>query len=174
MTQRSVTYLKGRWETGDIPTQADYGDLLDSFVSLEASAAQTLSGSLILPGIDTTRVSAVTVSADSAYINTKLFHSKDMAVSAALGTQAGGTILIKDINVVYGNDVLGFGCVIATAEPGRIQHIINTNTTVLTIFPSSGCAFIGSAANASIVLAKNTTMIVTHASAVYGITRGTV
>ena len=171
MTQRSVTYLKGRWETGDIPTQTDYGDLMDSFVSLEASAAQTMAGKLEL-----TAVSAATVSANDVYVNGKLFHSKSTAVSAALGTQAGATRLTNDVNLVFGNDVLGFGVVMASAEPGRIQYIINTATTALTVFPASGCNFIGTAVNTgSLVLAVNSMMIVAHCGAsAYHAIRGTI
>lgn len=175
MTQRSVTYLKAKFETGDIPTQSDYGDLMDSFLSLEASAAQTLSGSIALPGIDATRVSATTVSAGTVYVQTKTIRSYATNVSAALGTQAGATRLTKDVSLVFGNDVLGFGVVMASAEPGRVQHIINTATTVLTIFPASGCNFVGTAVDTgSIVLAKNSMMIVTHCGAsAYSAIRGT-
>ena len=176
MTQRSVTYLKGRWETGDIPTQTDYGDLMDSFVNLEASASQTLAGSIVVPGIDAARVSATTVSANDVHVTGKLFHSKSTAVSAALGTQAGATRLTNDVNLVFGNDVLGFGVVMASAEPGRIQYIINTATTALTVFPASGCNFIGTAVNTgSLVLAVNSMMIVAHCGAsAYHAIRGTI
>ncbi len=160
MTQRSVTYLKGRFETGDVPTQTDYGDLMDSFINLEASAMQTLAGPLSVPYVSA---------------GTKIINSNAIAVSAALGTQAGGTRLTKDVSLVYGNDALGFGVVMASAEPGRVQTIINTNTTVLTIFPSSGCSFIGTAADTgSIVLAKNSMMIVAHCgTSAYSAIRGT-
>lgn len=171
MTQRSVTYLKGKFETGDIPTQSDYGDLMDSFLNLEASAAQSMSGKLEVPA-----VSAATVSANNVYVNGKLFHSNSTAVSAALGTQAGATRLANDVNLVFGNDVLGFGVVMASAEPGRVQYIINTNTTVLTVFPASGCNFVGTAENTgSIVLAKNSMMVVAHCGAsAYSAIRGTI
>ena len=161
MTQRSVTYLKGRWETGDIPTQSDYQDLMDSFVNLEASAMQSLAGPLSV-----TYVSA----------GTKIINSNNVAVSAALGTQAGATRLTKDVNLVFGNDALGFGVVMATAEPGRVQYIINTDTTALTIFPASGCNFVGTAENTgSIVLAKNSMMVVAHCGAsAYHAIRGTI
>jgi hypothetical protein len=51
MTQRSVQYLKTRFETADIPTQSDYQDLFDSFMSLEASAAQVLNGPIEAPQV---------------------------------------------------------------------------------------------------------------------------
>lgn len=160
MTQRSITYLKGKFETGDIPTQTDYGDFIDSFVNLEASAMQSMAGPLSV-----TYVSA----------GTKIINSNNVAVSAALGTQAGATRLTKDVSLVFGNDVLGFGVVCASAEPGRVQHVINTNTTVLTVFPASGCNFIGTAENAPLALAKNSSMIISHVGAsAYGVTRGVI
>lgn len=160
MTQRSVTYLKGRFETGDIPTQSDYGDLMDSFLSLEASASQSLAGPLSVPSVSA---------------GTKIINSHDNAVSAGLGTQAGATRLTKDVSLVFGNDVLGFGIVAASCEAGRVQHVINTDTTVLTVFPASGCNFIGTAADAPIALAKNSTMILAHiGTSAYGVTRGTI
>lgn len=166
MTQRSVTYLKGKFETGDIPVQADYGDLIDSFLNLETSAVQTLSGGLNTPAA---------VSADSFYPATKLINSHTVNVSAGLGTQAGATRITKDVSYVYGNDILGFGIVMASAEPGRIQVVVNTNTTVLTVYPASGCNFIGTAENAPIALAKNSTMTIAHAGvSAYGVTRGAI
>ena len=171
MTQRSVTYLKGKWETGDIPTQSDYQDLMDSFVNLEASAAQAMAGKLEAPA-----VSAATVSADALYINTKIINSHSAVVSAALGTQAGATRLTNDVSLVFGNAVLGFGVVMASADPGRVQYIINTDTTVLTVFPASGCNFVGTAVDTgSIVLAKNSMMVVAHCGAsAYHAIRGTI
>ena len=167
MTQRSVTYLKGRWETGDIPTQSDYQDLMDSFLNLEASAAQSLSGKLEAPA-----VSAAVVSAAAIYPG-KIVHSRAL-VSASLGTQAGAAGVSADINVLYGNAALGFGVVLVTAEPGRVQHLINTATTVMTVFPASGCNFIGTAENAPLALAVNSSMMITHITVcAYAVTRGT-
>ncbi len=170
MTQRSITYLKGRFETGDIPTQTDYGDLMDSFLNLEASATQTLSGRIDVPSVTTPLVSA-----DSLYVSTKTIWSHATNVSAGPATQAGGTRLASDVNMVFGNDILGFGCTMASAEPGRVQTIINTSTTVITIFPSSGCSFVGTAVDTgSIVLAKNSMMVVAHCGAsAYSAIRGT-
>jgi hypothetical protein len=131
MTQRSVTYLKGRFETGDIPTQSDYGDLMDSFVNLEASAAQTMAGPLFAPKLTgkvirttenitasgTSQSSAAAVSADCAQ------------VSAEQNERA---------------------CVLAALEPGRTQFVVNTGTTVLQVYPPSGQNFVGTAANGGI------------------------
>jgi len=185
MTQRSVTYLKAKFETNDVPTQSDYQDIFDSFLSLEASGAQTLNGPLVFTSVESTHVSAAnitvnalnvsTASAGTVYVDTKLINSHTINVSAGLGTQAGATRITKDVSLVFGNDVLGFGVVLATADPGRIQIITNTNTTVLSVYPASGANFIGTAENAPITLAKNSTMTIAHVGAsAYGITRGTI
>jgi hypothetical protein len=172
MTQRSVTYLKARFENNDIPTQSDYQDVFDSFVSLESSASQTLGGTLNLIGIDASRVSAAVVSANTMHVNSYTIHSHG-TVSAGAGTQAAAPRVSADNTIVYGNDVLGFGIVVSTAEPGRIQHITNTNTTALSVFPASGCNFIGTAENAAISLAVNQTLVLTHLTAsAYGVNRG--
>lgn len=153
MTQRSVTYLKGKFETGDIPTQSDYGDFLDSFVNLEASAAQTMAGQLIAPSIKTgkhirsnerinptgsSQASAASVSADVA------------SVSAEQNERA---------------------VVLASLEPGRNQFIANTGTTVLQVYPPSGQNFIGSAANGNINCAVNQGILFVHMASAYSFVR---
>lgn len=166
MTQRSITYLKGKFETNDIPTQSDYGDLIDSFVNLEASAAQTLSGKLELPA-----VSAAVVSANAIYVNSRIINSNTRIVSAAGTTQASATRLANDISFVFSN-ADERAVVLATCEPGRIQFITNTNTTTLSVFPASGGNFIGTAENTPILLAKLGSMIVAHHTAsAYGVVR---
>lgn len=152
MTQRSVTYLKGRFETGDVPTQTDYGDLMDSFVNLEASAAQTMAGRLVVPSLlgkviktneiivptGASQASAASVSADVA------------SVSAEQNERA---------------------VVLASLEPGRTQFIANTGTTVLQVYPPSGQNFIGSAANGGINCAVNQGILVHHMASAYSFVR---
>lgn len=166
MTQRSITYLKGKFETNDIPTQSDYGDLIDSFINLEASASQSMSGKLETPA-----VSAAVVSADALYINSKVINSKSINVSAAGTTQASATRITTDIAYVLTNGDER-AVVLATCEPGRVQIITNSNTTTLSVFPASGGNFIGSAENAPISLVKNGSMWVAHHTAsAYGVVR---
>lgn len=154
MTQRSVTYLKGRFETGDIPTQSDYQDLMDSFVNLESSAAQTMAGRLFAPSFTgkvirtnekinptgSSQVSAFAVSADV------------ISASAEQNERA---------------------VVLASLEPGRSQFIANTGTTVLQVYPPSGQNFIGSAANGNINCAVNQGIVVYHMASAYSFVRST-
>lgn len=166
MTIRSITYLKAKFETNDVPTQTDYQDVFDSFLSLDTSATQVIKGR-----IEAVSISAQIVSAFYVY-SVKNVLSYKTNVSAAGGTQAAATRLNSDVSYVLGNDVLGCGVVMATCEPGRVQYITNTNTTALSVFPASGGNFIGTAENAPISLSKNGTMIVTHhTTSAYGVVR---
>lgn len=179
MTVRNTTYLKGRFENGDIPTQTDYEDVFDSLLNLGVSAEQSADSNIRT----TKQLVANSVSADNVvvasaatcaavWVTDRYIHSNKVNVSAAAGTQAGATRLTKDVSYVFGNDILGFGVVMATAEPGRVQHIINTGTTALSVFPASGCNFVGTAENAAIKLAANGCMIVVHVGvSAYGVTR---
>lgn len=162
MTQRSTTYLKARFETADIPTQSDYQDVFDSFVNLEASAAQALSGPLTVPQLNATIVSA-----------NMILHGQ-ANVSASGTTQASAARLSNGVSYVLANDDER-AVVLATCQPGRTQFIVNTNTTTISVFPASGGNFIGTAENAALLLAKNTSMFVVHAStSAYGVVRGAI
>lgn len=161
MTQRSVAYLKTRFETADIPTQSDYQDVFDSFLSLEASAAQELGGQLNAP-----IVSAGTMNA------AKIIRSFSSTVSAAGKVQASATRLTNEMSYVFCTNDAERAVVMASAERGRVQFIVNTGTTALLVFPASGCNFVGTAENAGITLAANGTMIVPHVGvSAYGATR---
>lgn len=76
MTQRTVTYLKSVFETGDTPTGADYADIFDSFLPLSTSGKQTLDISLEITGDFTAQgnlrannMIATNVSASAVYAN---------------------------------------------------------------------------------------------------------
>lgn len=153
MTQRSVTYLKGRFETGDVPTQSDYGDLMDSFVSLEASATQTMAGTLFAP-----------------ILKGKHIKSSESKITATGTSQASAATVSAGIASVSAEQNER-ACVLASLEPGRDQHITNVGTTVLQIYPPSGQNFIGSAANGGINLAVNQGITVYHMVSAYSFIR---
>lgn len=153
MTQRSVTYLKGKFETGDIPTQTDYGDLMDSFINLESSAAQTMAGQLFAP----------------SFKSGKIIRSNEK-INPTGSTQASALAVSADI--VYASAEQNERAIIlATLEPGREQFIVNTGTTVLQVFPPSGQNFVGSAANGNINCAVSQSMIVAHGVSAYAFVR---
>lgn len=147
MTQRSVTYLKGRFETGDIPTQSDYGDVMDSFVNLEASALQTMSGALFVPRL-TGKVIRTTEN-----------------ITATGASQASAAAVSADCAQVSAEQNER-ACVLASLEPGRSQYIVNTGTTVLQVYPPTGQNFVGTAANGGINCAvAQSIQFIHHASA---------
>lgn len=47
MTARTPTYLKARFEQGDIPQGTDYEDVFDSYVNVATSAIQTVVGGMV-------------------------------------------------------------------------------------------------------------------------------
>lgn len=154
MTQRSVTYLKGKFETGDIPTQADYGDFIDSYVNLEASATQTMAGKLVAPALLATK-----------------FYLSQASANATGTTQGSAASLSSDMTFLVTTDAERSG-VLPSIDSGRVQTITNSGTTSASIFPSPGTNFVGTAANAAILLAVNGTMMVTHvATSAYGVIR---
>lgn len=163
--QRSVSYLKTRFENDDIPQQADYEDVFDSFVNLEASANQTMSGPLTVTTLNATVVSAQNLAISSAEVSAltmsdKIIHSF-VSANGTGEVQAGATLLDKDVTyaVVTSADR---AFVLTPIELGRVQHITNTGTTAATIYPASGANFVGTAEDAGILLAADTSMIVTH------------
>lgn len=51
MALKTDTELKARFETNDVPTQADYVDIFDSQVNRANTSVQTMASPLSLPGI---------------------------------------------------------------------------------------------------------------------------
>lgn len=186
MTQRSVTYLKARFETGDIPTQTDYQDVFDSFVNLEASAMQTISGGLALATaeathvsastgrfnngyFDGTRVSAVSVSAGTLWANSKVVHSNQVVAPAGT-TQGSATATTLDL-ISASAEQNERAIVLPSLEPGRVNLVMNTGTTALLVFPPSGQNFVGSAANGAISIPTLTGVTIPHLVSAYGFIR---
>lgn len=163
MTQRSVTYLKGRFENGDIPTQSDYGDFIDSFVNLEASAAQVMSGKLELPS-----VSAATVSANLIHVEKKIHYGYQELLPTGIAQSSAASV---DYDVTKVTVTAGAtqerSVIISEHHAGRIQYIVNASASVTaaTIYPSSGCNFYGTASNGGILLAAGQTIQVIHINA---------
>lgn len=165
MTQRSVTYLKARFETGDIPTQTDYQDVFDSFVNLEASAAQTMAGQLVLPSL---RVSGA-VSADTLNVTGTLRRGQQVAAPA--GTTQGSAYAVTADLIHASAEQNERAITLPSLEPGRVNIVMNTGTTALLVFPPSGQNFVGSAANGGISLATLTGCYIPHLASAYGFIR---
>lgn len=61
MSIQTKTNLKALFEDGDVPTGANFADLIDSSVNLAETSLQTMNGALYAPEITTARVSAQVV-----------------------------------------------------------------------------------------------------------------
>ena len=61
MTTYNKTTLKTFFETGDVPTGANYADLIDSQINIVETAVQVMGGALSTTELITTRVSATDV-----------------------------------------------------------------------------------------------------------------
>ena len=73
MAKQNRTTLKGYFETGDTPTQAQYADLIDSNMNLIETGVQ------IVPG---------TISSSNIVVNTNITASGDISASGALVAQS--------------------------------------------------------------------------------------
>ena len=60
MTAQTKATLKPLFETGDVPDGSTYTDLIDSFVNLADTTAQTMSGALVTTVLGASEVSAPT------------------------------------------------------------------------------------------------------------------
>jgi hypothetical protein len=176
MTQRSPTYLKSRFENNDIPNQNDYADLIDSFINLETSANQTLTGPITVvtangqyAQFDNVRAS-VAATVASLYVQGPMYFT--VSTVSALGTsQVSAAAASGEINRVFctNNDR---SVRLPTPAPGRVQWIQNTSVTALSVYPAVGGNFIGTAADAPISVAIDQAIQVIHLTvSAYGVVR---
>ena len=105
MTKQIRTTLKGYFETGDIPTQQQYQDLIDSFVSLDDTTVN--------PQIINTNFSA------SGFISTKTH------ITASGNISASGNLIISGHITASGN-ISASGGLTATSLTGSLLSTIVT------------------------------------------------
>lgn len=187
MTARTPTYLKGRFEQGDIPQGTDYEDLIDSFINIATSATQTIVGGVNFSNqiesaaiyasfvsaasINSSFIEATTVSAAFVRANEVSANSINVSgnvvfgtfdISAAATTQASAVLVNGTTNFVIfanGNDQ---SVRLPTSTRGRQQYIINAASTTIKIFPSVSGRFLVTAVNASLNLPADKTAFVIH------------
>jgi hypothetical protein len=116
MTNQSKAVLEALFETGDVPTGANYTDLIDSSVNLAETSAQTMIGPLVSTEFIGPRVSATnvnvtgTLSAAVFAVNTVTASSMAISGSLAVGT----TVSAASLNVT-GDVSAATGTVYASA-----------------------------------------------------------
>lgn len=167
MTIRTPSYLKSRFENGDIPQASDYEDIFDSFLPVGASGAQSIDGSFVLSGsitsngtVGTSARYTGTVSAQSVYMS-NLYLDGNFTINALATTQASTVTLTNAINWVVSANGNNTAVMLASAEPTKVQYVINATVTALKVYPCVGGAFVGTATNApmSIPQTKGATII---------------
>lgn len=169
MTIRTPSYLKSRFENGDIPQSTDYEDVFDSYLSLATSGAQTIDGILTVNGLISPSatfsgtVSANLVDTNTLNVETALILDAEYSIDARSTTQASARLLSSSISWVTSANGNNFAVVLASAIPGRTQYIINnTVVTALRVFPCPGGTFVGTAANASLSIPLNRGATIIH------------
>lgn len=198
MTARSPTFLKSRFEQGDIPQGVDYEDLIDSYLNVEVSGAQSLAGPLTITGeffasevsansIRTSAMRAViasattftgdtakvtTVSAANVFLTGSVFFDT-VDVSAVATTQASAVTLSGDQNFVIFADGSNDSVILPASVRGRKQVVINAASTTIKIFPAVSGRFVTTALNLSLnIPAKNTALVFHQGDERYGILIG--
>lgn len=153
MTQRSRTYLKGRFENNDIPNATDYGDFIDSFLNLTTSGTETMNGSLVVSG----NLSTTNVSASEAYFSGHVHYG--YATVSALGTTAGSAAAFStDVTLVKVTDAQERGVIGDHFRAGIQNKVVNDTASVTAayVYPPSGTTFIG----ASFTTAQNSPLLI--------------
>lgn len=127
MTARTPTYLKARYEQGDIPQGTDYEDLMDSYLNVAVSAEQSIDSNLRT----TKEIIAATVSAGSinvtgtatlnAISSPSISATNASAANLAANTANLNTVSADSINV-SGNVIFGTFDIsaVATTQAGAI------------------------------------------------------
>jgi len=102
MTARTPTYLKARFEQGDIPQGTDYEDLIDSFVNVAVSAEQSIDSNLRT----TKQLIADSVSANS--IRTSALTVNNLSFSGTFSAASIRTAIVS-ADFVYADNVIASG-----------------------------------------------------------------
>ena len=162
MTARTPTYLKGRFENGDVPQATDYEDVFDSYINAVVSAEQSMDSNLRT----TKQIICDSVSANSIYIAA-------VNISALSTTQASAIEVSGSTNFIIFADGNNNAVRLPASTAGRQQYIINAASTTIKIYPAVSGRFLVTAVNASLnLLADQTAIIFQQGDDRYGCIRG--
>lgn len=132
MTAQNRTTNKAKFENGDKPQGSDYVDLIDSFLSLADSSAQSVASHVTFSGgLSTTTASVASLnSTDIVFVSAAGTKLDVSSVSAAVVAAASGAFTSLSVN---GENVKGAGAsgAIYTQSPG--QTVITTATSYVKV-----------------------------------------
>ena len=130
MAQRKRQTLKGYFEVGDIPTQQNYHDLIESYVMLSDnnSGSIHLTGSINLVGTNGNITASQNISASgtvhASSFEPNVITSGIVSSSAITGTSSFGTEIVLDNNtILQGKDLASI--------PRDLIHFDNSNTNIV-------------------------------------------
>ncbi len=114
MAKQNKTTLKGYFETGDVPNQSQYGDLIDSNLNLSETGTQIITGTISASNFDASNNLTI-----SGHISAS-GHIGASAISASSNIDLGGkiTALTGSFGHMVGNLADGTGSI--TFEPQTI------------------------------------------------------
>lgn len=168
MTAQDRPTLKSKFEQGDKPQGTDYADMVDSFVAIAETSAQSMSGNLQVPTIIATNVSAGTVYSNdvlvSGLVNAGAVSAQSVATSAL--TAANGQISVVSAQSVQ-TSALAF--VAASGSAGIVNSltvvsalVIVSAETQVTASPGAAGAVPASAQGYLEVSVKGTVVLVPY------------
>ena len=138
MTTYNKTTLKTFFETNDVPTGTDYGNLIDSQINVVDTVDQSISSTLIVPELVTPRVSAATVvvtnslSIPSGTVSANNMVLNTISASAATFTRTFSTLISAEDTYTGALRTNGiFGNVIVVSAVGTTQATAATITGVV-------------------------------------------
>ncbi len=107
-------------------------------------------------GAVTLSIPAAFIAPGSVQVTTSFQTSATNTISAAGTTQGTGTVLTTDYNVIT-TVASGSGVVLPAGLAGRTVNVANRGANPLLVYPASGAAIDGNAANAAVTVLPNTT-----------------
>lgn len=115
MTTYNKATLKTFFETNDVPTGADYGNLIDSCVNVAETAVQVMSGALNPTELITARVSATNIIATGTLTVTGTFSASTFVTDTIVASAASFSSTVSANNIKLTTDVSADGTVYASA-----------------------------------------------------------
>lgn len=147
MTAQTTTVNKAAFEQGDRPQGSNYADLIDSFINIVDTTAQSIASNLTIPNLRVNTeltislVSAQSIAASSATIGTLSGTTAKFSVCSAPSLRA-NAFLTTSINVNNGNAFMRSN---GTVDCIRM-NMTSVDATALTSAQVSACGLSGAIA----------------------------
>src|SRR3990167_443658 len=137
MTSQTRVTNKSRYEQGDTPQGSDYVDLVDSFLSLADTTAQSVTSQITVPTINvTTEVSAVLVNAST--VSASFIRGNDYGVMTAQSIITSAATLLTNVSAgpsgAQGQAVLSQAVTVISNTSGASNIRLPANSIISQIY----------------------------------------